>query len=92
MVIILVLPIISMNCSRAPSMVIPRINNSLLVNSVHRASPLYLYAYAALQLTHKKSSKNREKVDNGLFLIKKVDTDAIVPINIIIPRMPMPEE
>ena len=30
----------------------------------------------------RKSSKNRKKVDNGLLLIKKVDKDAIVPINV----------
>ena len=30
-----------------------------------------------------KRSKNRKKVDNVLFQIKKVDKDAIVPINVI---------
>ena len=31
----------------------------------------------------KKCSKNRKKLDNGLFLIKKVAKNAIVPINVI---------
>ena len=36
-----------------------------------------------VQKNVQKSSKKRKKVDNGLFLIKKVDKDALVQINVI---------
>ena len=41
-----------------------------------REGRLYVQKYV------RKSSKNRKKVDNGLFPIKKVDKDAIVLINV----------
>ena len=44
------------------------------------------------EIFFEKAQNIEKKVDNGLFPIKKVDKGDIVPINVIIPRLPMLED